>query len=157
MIKAYHRVERFPLERILKNGAIFPVAFRLDPDFMVASCRDLLQQVNEYVLDEGNPRAVRGVELLIEKRRKEIAAVSTGETDETGLFCGDFLAGDAFSVFLSTGEWGGIDEEAASHGFVFDAEDLLRRGAVVRRGDLLDSYDYTLTGATWMLPFLIGA
>ena len=85
----------------------------------------------------------------MEKRQKEIAAVSSRETDETGLFCGDFLAGDAFSVFLSTGWWGRIDENLTPNGFVFDAEDLIRRGAVVR-GDLLSSYDYTIPEAAWL-------
>lgn len=149
MIKAYHHVERFPLEKILKKGAIFPVAFRLDPEYL-QGCMDLLFTVRENVADEGNPEAIRGVELLIEKRWNEIAAVSSRETDETGLFCGDVLAGDAFSVFLSTGGWGRVEEEVAPNGFVFDAEDLIRRGALFRGDDLLGNYDYTLEGAAWL-------
>ena len=150
MIKAYHHVYRFPLDQILQKGVISPVAFRLDPDYLVETCVGLIDNVHEYAADDGNPRAVRGVELLIEKRRKEIAAVSNRETDETGLFCGDLLAGDAFSVFLSTGQWGRIDETVIPNGFVFDAEDLIRRGAVIRGGDLLDAYDYILPGAAWL-------
>ncbi len=149
MIKAYHHVYRAPLDQILQKGVIAPVAFRLDPKYL-EGCIDMLQQVQEYAADDGNPEAIRGIELLIESRWKEIEAVSSGETDDTGLFCGDILAGDAFSVFLSTGWWGRVDENLTPNGFVFDAEDLIRRGAVVREGDLLGVYDDIITGSAWL-------
>ena len=149
MIKAYHHVSRVPLERILRGGVISPVAFRLDPDEIW--CLDALEEVYEDSFHEdANPEALRGMELLIEKRQEEVAAVSSRETDETGLFCGDFLAGDAFSVFLSTGQWGIIDEDASPHGFVFDAEELIDRGAVLRGDDLLGNYDSIIADAAWL-------
>lgn len=56
----------------------------------------------------------------------------------------DVLAGDNRFVFLSLGPRYGFDGKAAAatYGFVFDAEQLLRQGgAILRRGDLMGKYD----------------
>lgn len=153
MIKAYHHVDQFPLERILEKGGIFPVAWRVDPEVVRAECDGEINELREMVLDEdGNPIAVQGVTLLMEERVREISAASTRETEETWLFCGDFLAGDAFSVFLSAGQWGRSEGETiVPNGFVFDAEDLIKnRGVLVRPADLLGSYIGILDEVPWM-------
>ncbi len=150
VIKAYHHVDRFPVWEILKKGSILPAAYRINPTHLVGSCWDQLYFLKEMELGEGgNPIGRAGVELLIHERVDEILEVSSQETDDTGFFCGDLLAGDAFSVFLSTGEWGRGDAEEKANGFVFDAEDLIRRGAVLREGDLLDPYNQVTEGMAW--------
>ncbi len=150
VIKAYHHVYQFSVWGILKTGSILPAAYRINPQDLVGSCWDQLDFLKEMELDEnGNPIGRRGVELLIQERVDEILAVSTQETDETGFFCGDFLAGDTFSVFFSTGEWGRVDETVTPNGFVFDAEDLVRRGAALRDGDLLEGYQHHIEGMAW--------
>ncbi len=150
VIKAYHHVYNFPVLEILEKGVILPAAYRIDPRDLEGSCFGELDELKENILGEGgNPVGALGVELLMRERLGEIIAVSSQETDDTGFFCGDLLAGDVFSVFLSAGEWGRGDAPEVPNGFVFDAVDLIQRGAAVRKGDLMEPYLYEIQGMAW--------
>lgn len=150
MIRAYHHVRNVPVQGLLQKGAIFPAAFRVNPEALRGLCEWVLDPLEETVEDEGgNPFVVQGLKLLMEDRLRRVNAVSSRETDATGFFCEDLLAGDLFSVFLSTGRWGRGDEEVIPNGFVFDAEALVRRGAAVRLGDLMDGYSGVIEEMPW--------
>ena len=150
VIKAYHHVYNFPVLEILEKGVILPAAYRINPRDLEGSCFGELDELKENILGEdGTPVGALGVELLMRERLGEIIAVSSQETDDTGFFCGDLLAGDVFSVFLSAGEWGRGDAPEVPNGFVFDAVDLIRRGAAVREGDLMEAYLYEIQGMAW--------
>lgn len=145
MIIAYHYVEPPPLGRIsvgdlLTKRAIFAAAFRVQPDIIEPLC----DQEMDFYQDIGTPMGLRGLRILMAERTREIAAVSSGTTRETGFYCEDLLAGDAFLVFCSVGKWGIADVEVIPNGFVFDAEDLVRRGASVRKGDLQMNFGYAI-------------
>lgn len=69
-------------------------------------------------------------------------------TRATRMFGIDRLLGDDEFVFLSVGQpmaTAGIEEETC---FLFDAEELVREGALVRQGDILNTFEFgTFEGA----------
>lgn len=149
MIKAYHSIYRTPLEEIVQAGVILPAAFRVDPDVLEGHCESLIDEIRETAFDEGgNWTAVKGIELLINNRLKEMASVSLQNTEETGFYCADLLARDVYSVFMSIGDWEDFGRKHPT-GFVFDAEELINKGAIVRIGDLLQEYDDIITDMLW--------
>ena len=66
MIQAYHYVEPPPLGQItvselLEKGAIFPAAFRVQPDIIEHRC----EQEMDIYQDIGTPMGLRGLRILI--------------------------------------------------------------------------------------------
>jgi len=148
MIQAYHYVEPPPLGQItvselLEKGAIFPAAFRVQPDIIEHRC----EQEMDIYQDIGTPMGLRGLRILMAERSREVADVSSGTTRGTGFYCEDLLAGDALLVFLSVSKWGIADAEVIPNGFVFDAEEIIRRGASLRMGDLQMNFGYAIENA----------
>lgn len=67
----------------------------------------------------------------------------------------DHLAGDTRFVFLSVGRRYWLPVDGLNYGFIFDAEDLLQRGAILRTHDLMSNYEEALEEAvTKFAPFL---
>lgn len=79
---------------------------------------------------------------------KELAQEAIDRLPQSGLTgglfnCLDLLAGDFELIFLRPGNWYSVD-----NGFVFDAEELLRKGAWFRRTDLLGGYRAAVDAAS---------
>lgn len=137
---AYHQVfGAGSLDRILEEGFIYPGIYRLDPEWLRGKCErwiaeDLRWEENPEMLDALLFVVERAVEDLKEFREeKGIVAGSTA----TQLECVDVIFGDAWNVFLSPHEMRFAGSEDA---LVFDAFDLVDRGAALRMTDFIDSY-----------------
>lgn len=150
MIKAYHQVgsdEWSPEERaqaideILKVGMIHPASSRMDRHEMEIEC--FTGKDRGSTLIQRFPKATQKARAAL----KELAQEKIDRLPESGLTqglfnCLDLLAGDFELIFLRPGGWYSVD-----NGFVFDAEQLLRKGARFRRTDLLGGYHAAVEAA----------
>jgi hypothetical protein len=73
---------------------------------------------------------------MIEKFQQEEGILGTSK--HSNLTCLDILANDFDKVFMMVFNW--ITPRPAPGGFVFDADFLIKKGALVRSGDLLEHY-----------------
>src|SRR5262245_18071951 len=120
---------------------ILPGIYRLDPEWIGVSCRkwiNLLWSENR----KGKPEVFDALEKLV---GKEIASVKRFRAEnritETGrptqLECVDVLFGDAWNVFLSPHR----ERFAGAQGaLIFDAYDLVEKGAALRTIDFIYGY-----------------
>lgn len=146
------------MDRILSHGAILPGALRLDPGLFLEKCDlhisesadvaaidDPAVKLNTTVLAALRHLASESMEGL---RRLQREAGVTGTQRTTQYACPDLLAGDLERVFLSLESWPSwarqISEEPQLHGFVFDAEDLVKKGGRIRPRDLLKKYRWAI-------------
>lgn len=151
MLKAYHQARRAAdVDAILEARAILPLLYFIEPSQVRSLCKDFKRAFrNRYgvgpepVAEEGLDAIVDEVERAIADRQQGAGISPAGlathgpfgqERPTTGLECEDLLAGDVDRVFLSFGRW---MSPGALNGFVFDAEDLVRRGAETRPEDML--------------------
>jgi len=155
VFKAYHQVRQpADVDAILETGAVLPLIRFIEPSQVRASCADFLRAFRSRHRQEPRKVAMAGFGAVIEEaidaiqRRQEGLGIrpaglpwkSTGwsgeggEVPATNLQCEDILAGDITFVFLSPGYW---TNDWRPSGFGFDAEELVRRGAVVRPEDFL--------------------
>jgi hypothetical protein len=158
MIEAFHLVpSREVMDRIAARGEILPGAMRLDPDLFLEKCEleflelaekasiDLDVKLNTTVLGALKDLARESIEGL---RRFQRFAGAEGTQRTTQYACPDLLAGDLERVFLSVQDWPHwaeqVSQEERLHGFVFDAKDLVERGARLRPKDLLKEYRWAL-------------
>lgn len=146
MIKAYHWVPNTAFPKILDTGLITPAIERVSPGFFRDKCVDEFENIKSIARASSydlNPVALRAAERLAEDRIEDLTQWSRGDfsREEFSQFgCIDLMAGDIESVFLQVGDWvhwGGSDRPT---GFVFDAEYLIRQGAVLREKDLAPLY-----------------
>lgn len=150
MIKAYHQVgsdewddaaRRDVLHDVLAQGRIEPASVRMDRWEMEIEC--FTGKERGSTLKQRFPRAKGNAwKALQEIARERVAALpETGVTH--GLFnCLDLIAGDFDLIFLKPGNWYSID-----NGFVFDAQELIKKGARFRRTDLLGGFHAAIAGA----------
>lgn len=144
--KAYHMVSggEAALDLIFGEGVILPAAYRADID-----------QLRELCVDDFQSRKNRFIkQALFKMLDREIARMTPAEKttpDKTYFRCADILAGDAWRVFLSPFDWHWAREKGPS-GFVFDADDLIRRGASYRSMDFMtiweDAIDWNLKASS---------
>lgn len=112
-------------------------------------------------LDQGRVASERAhAEILAHVQDRYACIVQSGflrpasVEDVHRTFALDRLAGDNEYVFLSIGKryWSLLED--ANYGFVFDAEQLIRAGAILRSQDLLSSYEEALEEVTQgFIPF----
>jgi len=147
---AYHYVPGKYIGRVLGEGEILPAALRLYPGDFINKCG---RQAEDDVLFKipGRPgpskKATEYFRRLVEEKVEEMRAIQKRlgiqpRRHISQFTCTDFLAGDPECVFLSLGWWvgrGGPGDYLNS-GFVFDALELVRAGAVVRTEDILVIY-----------------
>lgn len=150
MIKAYHQVgsdewsseERAQAIREIRQvGMIHPASSRMDRHEMEIEC--FTGKNRGSTLIQRFPKATpKGRAALKELAQEKIDRLpESGFTQ--GLFnCLDLLSGDFELIFLRPGGWYSVD-----NGFVFDAEQLLKKGARFRRTDLLGGYHAAVEGA----------
>lgn len=158
MIEAFHFVpSRTAMDRIVARGVIEPGAVRLDPDLFLEKCEleflELADQasvdddvkLNTVVLDALRDLARESAAGL---KRLQSSAGADGRQRTTQYACPDLLAGDLESVFLSVETWPHwavhASETDTFHGFIFDAVDLVGKGARIRPHDLLKHYRWAL-------------
>lgn len=147
MIKAYHRVSsNSALKTVMEAGRIVPAAYRLDPGMIHELCE---QDVGPR-LDMAS-HAGQAIEELVgeavayfERAQREIPGT---KTRATALKCIDILSGDAGRVFLAPASWSEVGRALGwpVSGFVFDAEELIHEGALVRKSDYFWAYSAALS------------
>lgn len=150
---AYHFVRGgLPaLRAVIRDGAILPGAYRLPPWALRATCLSYIRKLLERSVPK--PELARAIELLFDRRLEDIELVQKGrpaQPSESGFLCEDFLAGDLFYVFLALENWSWPILHARGkrppNGFVFDAHDLVSKGAVLRAQDNASRYGRILKG-----------
>lgn len=145
MIKAYHQVGidgmkprelSQLLERVAKLGVILPATDRLSRGEMELECFD---QSRYPIRTRFKGARSMMIEAMEDIARERISILPEDGSPQSMFNCIDLIAGDLNLVFLSIGDW-----YAVPNGFVFDAADLLERGAEFRPGDILGELGYRL-------------
>lgn len=142
MIKAYHQVGSDAWEKqelqaaydeVLAHGSIEPAIHRLDRSEMEKECFDKKRDADlTQRFPDASSHARTALAQMARDKISELA--ETGST--YSLFnCVDMLAGDLELVFLRPYNWYAVD-----NGFVFEAAELIRKGAKLRRADALGAY-----------------
>jgi hypothetical protein len=145
-LKAYHQVfGEGALERVLEDGAILPGIYRLDPDWVESRCEESLAKMIRSspgdVLGAGAAIRAQADYAISDIRKFQEILGASGFAQPTQLECIDIMFGDSYRIFLSMGEFrfGGPQT-----GFVYDAYDLVKRGAVIREEDFMGEYEMIL-------------
>lgn len=146
MIKAFHQVWGKSVKELLREGVLYPALNHVDPYWIQTSCNEdihalisEMHQANRAVFDD----AVRRLQAMVEHEANMVDQFQEeegvkGESTHSNLTCIDILANDFDKIFMSVFNW--ITPRPAPGGFVFDADFLIKEGAVVRSGDLLEHY-----------------
>jgi len=139
MTPAYHSVTggAWTLDILLRRGVIQPAIRRVSCAVMKAECFGREGIAAKW--PDADKNALAALEQLAREELKRCRQESSEESDGGAFTCLDLIAGDLDYVFLSIGEWYGCPE-GGSNGFVFDAEKLIRAGALFRSSDLLGHY-----------------
>lgn len=151
IIKAYHQVgtdSMSPRERaallgqILEIGAILPAVERVQHKEMYNECFSETQTETSTIYGRFRSATPKAVKALEEMAFEWIEKLPEEGTTHTLFNCVDLLAGDLGNIFLSLGTWYQIP-----NGLVYDAEDLIRRGARFRPFDLLAHFESAIREA----------
>lgn len=150
-ILAYHQVgaeDWEPEEReeavreIAEEGRILPASMRLDAGEMEAECFTDPER-GGTIRERFRGASSKVIAALEEIARKKIAKLPDSGVTHSLFNCVDLVAGDLEVVFLTPGRWYSVPT-----GFVFDAEELLRKGARFREEDMLGGYTGVIEGAS---------
>lgn len=134
------------MKELLREGVLYPALNHVSTAWIQVACvEDVHSLVDEMHRGE---QAVFGeavdvlramvdheAQMIDEFQREEGIE---GKSRHSNLTCLDILANDFDKIFLMVFNW--ITPRPASGGFVFDANFLIKKGAVVRSGDLLEHY-----------------
>ena len=171
LIKAYHQVGTDSmssedraglLDLILGIGDVLPATQRVQRKEMYDECFNMKSEVTDPIyrkFPDATPKAMKALEQMAREWVNRLPE----EGSAYSLFnCTDLLAGDLDNIFLSVDSW----YQAVDNGFVFDAEELLLKGAHFRHTDLLGHFDEaiqeavgrdypTVKEARWMIEGLL--
>lgn len=141
MIPAFHRVRGISVREIVKNGVILPAAYRTARSEFDDMCTGFLKEQESWDIDPNTALAIRELAAAEADRYELMSARLTGK-EKSFFGCVDLLAGDAGSVFLSLHNWLNSFETLPGtiQGFIYDAEDLVKKGACYRRVDFERAY-----------------
>lgn len=148
MIRAYHFVPAPVLDDVLGLGRVEPGIMRIDPSIWIWDCQNRIRGLVDDMRAAGDPvdeTALSAIHELVAGKAEELARRQRREGAEarqtkTEFQCLDFLAGDLERVFLAVHDWPWFAAREVS-GLVFDAEELIWNGGVVRPIDLAETYD----------------
>jgi hypothetical protein len=153
-IKAYHQVGTEGMAKgkkaavfdiIANEGLISPAIKRVERGEMWEECYG--DTYTERILDkygEATPYAIQALERLADGWLKKLPEKGSRSTNFN---CRDMIAGDFNRIFLSFTDFYYIGSEGKT-GFVFDALELIRRGASFRPRDLLGLIDQGIDAAS---------
>lgn len=142
MIKVYHAIgtgryrETSPeleaelFDAIAAQGSIFPASYRVQRAQMYDRCLGLDRKVFRTCAKD----SAKAFEAIREMAEEVVERLPVDGDPHTKFTCLDLLAGDLDRIFLTVERWFGN----IKNGFVFNAEQLIEHGAVVRDHDLLD-------------------
>lgn len=142
MLKAYHaigtgiktsnyrEIQAQLFDHVAAQGVILPARNRVQRAQMYDRCLGLDRKVfKTCAKDSANAfRAIR------EMAEEVVETLPVDGNPNTKFTCFDLLAGDFDRIFLTVERWFGNIQ----NGFVFDSEELIRNGAVVRDRDVID-------------------
>jgi hypothetical protein len=149
MIKAYHSVgsdewtpeeRRSALHEILRAGRIVPAMERMDRGEMEQECFTGPERGStlKQRFTRGNKKARLALDQLA---REKLDRLPESGLTHGHFNCLDLVAGDLELVFLSPKTWYSSD-----NGFVFDAQELIKKGAGFRKTDLLGGFHAAVDG-----------
>lgn len=150
-LKAYHQVlGPGALDTILNEGVILPASYRLDVAWLKKRCGAFMISLKEKN-PKGDPLGFKAVDDALDSAINDIEAAQhkasvVGTQKKTALECQDIIFGDADKIFLSIGKFA---LKGAKTGLVFDARDLVERGAFVRGCDYYQAYDGVIESALY--------
>jgi hypothetical protein len=143
------------MPQVLREGVIYPGIRRINPEALQTLCfsgdseEGMPALYDQFIGDYGGdgPQKIAWDALvgLVEDSVERVKSIQRSEgwvpsQARTQFMCLDLLAGDLGRVFFSIWNWAWWVPKGDETGFVFDAEDLIRRGACVRPHDLLKRY-----------------
>lgn len=146
MIKAYHQVGTDSMERaarsellahVIKIESLLPATQRVRRSEMEEECfgdADAMPLHSRFA--RSNTTTITALRQIA---RAWVEKLPENGTTHTLFNCVDILAGDLDRIFMSIGNWYSVDT-----GFVFDAEELMRKGASFRPTDLLGPLDFNI-------------
>lgn len=148
MIRAYHQVGTDSMEprdrenllkKVMEIGSLLPAVERVSRAEMEAECFGSEREVALHQRFRSSPETLAAL--------RDMAGEWTRRLPEEGsvhtMFnCVDILAGDLGRLFLSVGDWYTVPT-----GFVFDAEELVEKGAAFRPSDMLRNLDFAVENA----------
>ena len=152
MIPAYHFIPSESIKDVLREGVIRPGSERVDPSSFEWYCGDEINELLRDMREQGkkvNPIALEVLQSLVASEINSLYDWQRELKDgpgsgQTQFKCWDLLAKDIDLVFLQAWGWPTFTE--ANTGLIFDAEDLVRKGAAVRTHDLVATYDAMIQG-----------
>jgi hypothetical protein len=150
-IKAFHSTPAWSMESVLQDGFISPQVNRLNANYWIENCDRWLEDL-KYDIGWGE---ILGSHESIEAVRQLVSGNLEGADAEqatsTEFQCLDLLAGDLDCVFLQVGKWPDWMRREKV-GFSFDAVQLIREGAFLRRKDIIRNYHLVVERAlrTWV-------
>lgn len=146
MRKAYHQVWGIPVRKLIRKESIEPGLSHVAPEVIEESCRAAMEDLLKEMHTKNRAVSQEAVNTLWQMLEDEVQSIDNWQREEgiepegghTNLTCFDLLAGDYDRVFLSGFNWLSSGEKPS--GFVFDADFLIDKGAIVRPNDLLHYY-----------------
>lgn len=135
------RAELF--DHILRLGTILPAIERVKRREMQDECFSPLEIHGAPIRHKFEGATRKAMAALEEMAQEVIDQLPEKGTTHTLFNCTDLLAGDLDRLFLSIGGW----YTGFKNGFIYDAQDLLMRGARFRPFDLLGHFNSAITEA----------
>lgn len=133
--KAYHETTKEAFSSIMEDGAIVPLAIRIDDESLRASCD---ADISDVYRKEGiiPADAVRKLIEYFLKIRPPYHKRESIPPDTIHSRCLEILLGYGEGVLLNVGEWvGGLSMPKKEYGFVFDTHELIEKGSVIVAGE----------------------
>jgi len=150
---AFHFIRREYLDEVLESGDILPAIHRINLGTLKDKCdtRDMEETIVRG-FDDPKPKktAMQYYRRLISEALKAVRDFQRSHgirplKHATEFQCTDLLAGDLECVFLSLDDW--VSWGRSQTGLIFDARDLVSKGASVRPVDLNNKYWRVLRAA----------
>lgn len=143
-IKAYHATSSEAFERILEGGAILPASMRVDPEALRVFCNNALS-APRYSLFSSLREVIEALRGLVDEKANELKGreflwPTQDDPEEFHASCLEYTSGGTDFVYLQARDWERKVVEIYSKrkfsggrlwGFVFDAEDLIRKGGLL--------------------------
>jgi hypothetical protein len=130
------RERRKLLGQVMEIGSLLPAVERVSRAEMEAECFGDEREVSLHQRFRTNAQSIAALRQIARDWTRQLPE---GGSVHTMFNCIDILAGDLGSLFLSVDRW-----YTVPNGFVFDAEELIRKGATFRNRDILGELGFAI-------------
>jgi hypothetical protein len=144
--QAFHFIRQEYLDDVIKSGDLLPAIYRIHPGVLKDKCNPSdMEETIVRGFDDPKPKktAMQYYRRLVSEALKAVRDFQRSRgvrttKHATEFQCNDLLAGDLECVFLSLDDW--VSWGRSATGLIFDARDLVSKGAYVRPVDVNDKY-----------------